>query len=180
MTSRIITIFTVILLGHTSISCSPEQKQEKERTRAEIRTDEIFGESGHFRGHAIGDLLEDVVKADRDFLFKRQFDELNYSIPFSPTDSAHFDVAYVFGQKHLYEIQVDVLVNSKEEVDNLFGAFKKKLVARYGEPSEKPHYAFWEVEEDGRQLEVTLRDESAVYNRPFLSLNIIEPQIFVH
>lgn len=180
MTSRIIAIFVVILLGHTSISCSPEQKQEKERTRAEIRTDEIFGESGHFRGHSIGDLIGEVLKTDRDFLFKKQFDELNYSIPFSPTDSAHYDVAYVFDQKHLFEIQVDVLVNSQEEVDDLFEAFKKKLVARYGEPSEKQNYAFWEVQDDGRQLEVTLRDESAEYERPFLSLNIIEPQIFVH
>lgn len=180
MTSRIITIFIVVLLGNSSISCSPEKKQEKERTRAEIRTDEIFGEGGHFRGNTIGQHIQEVVKADRDFLFKKQEDELNYSIPFSPTDSAHFDVAYFFNQKHLYEIQVDVLINSDQEVKKLFGAFKEKLINRHGNPSEKTDYAYWEVKENGHQLEITLRNESAEYNRPFLSLHIIEPQIFVH
>ena len=176
---RFFTILTVIFVASTISACQSDPPPPK-LTEAEKQAETILGDSGTFRGHQIGDGIDDMVKIDREYLFKRTFDELNYSIPFSVSDSSYFDVAYVYDQKKLFEIQVDVLLNSEDAVDELFAALRDKLATRYGEPSKNPNYAFWEVQSDGRDLEITLRDVSAEYNRPFLSLNIIEPQIFVH
>lgn len=160
------------------MSC--ESNDEPELTESQLLTQKIFGNSGHFRDNSIGDHINEVVKNDRGFLFKQQPDELNYSIPFSATDSAFIDVAYVFDNEHLFEIQADVLPNSEKEVYLLFESFQERLSSRYGTPSEKPTYSYWEASENGRPLEITLRDVSAEYGRPFLSLNIIEPQRFTH
>lgn len=176
---RFFTIFTVVFIASTIAACQSEPPPPQ-LTEAEKQAEVILGDSGVFRGHHIGDMIDDVVKNDREYLFKRTFDELNYSIPFSVSDSTHFDVAYVFDQKALFEIQVDVLLSSPESVEGLFSAMRAELSERFGEPSQKQNYAFWEVKSDGRDLEITLRDVSAEYDRPFLSLNIIEPQIFVH
>lgn len=164
---------TIIFVAVLTIAC--ESNDEPELTESQLLTQKIFGDSGHFRGNSIGDNLSDVRKNDRGFLFKQQPDELNYSIPFSSLDSALIDIAYVFDDEQLFEIQADVLPNSEKEVSLLFESFQERLSFRYGSPSEKPNYSFWEASENGRQLEITLRDVSGEYDRPFLSLNIIEP-----
>jgi hypothetical protein len=166
-------LFLSVMLCFFNTSCSTSNVEEvKEPLLAEI----IIGADGHFRGRSIGDALDAAVTTDREFLFKRTRDELNYSIPFSPTDSAHYDVAYVFDQFGLFEIQVDVYSNTDKETKLLYTQFKSLLIDRYGSPIEKEGSAFWSRKEGEKHLEITLRDESEDYGKPFLSLNILEPQ----
>lgn len=141
-------------------------------------TQSILGDSGTFRGHQLGDQLSEMIEKDRDYLFARNTDELQYSIPFSTSDSSYFDVLYAFRNKRLYEIQVDIWPNTSP--DSLFREIKNTLSKRYGPPHERSEYAFWETTQHSRAVEVSLRDESAMHGRPCLSLNIFEPQIFVH
>lgn len=164
-----------LLIGFLS-GCRSDKLPEP--SQAELLTQKIFGKEGHFRGNQIGDPLEEVLEIDRDYLFKRRNDELNYSVPLAVNDSAHYDIAYVFDHNKLFEIQVDVLLNSEKKTEQLFEAFVSHMKEKYGDPSEKPDYAFWDITDQGRRLEITLRDVSREYERPFLSLNIIEPERF--
>lgn len=168
--------FLIVLMCIVGACKSPEEEPVREKNRAE----KIIGEPGHFRGVSIGMHMDSVVTIDRDFLFKRKLDELNYSIPFSQTDSSYFDVSYAFNKKQLFEIQVDLFLLNEHEKEQLFQQFNALLSSRFGTPSEKAKYAFWSVRESGRELEITLRDVSAEYERPMISLNIIEPQRFIH
>lgn len=177
MVYRLKNLFFLIVLTCVLSACaSPEAEPPREKTRAE----KIVGDTGHFRGVSLGMSIDSVVVVDREYLFKRQLDELNYSIPFSHTDSSFFDVSYVFDQKGLFEIQVDVFLLSEKETGQLFDGFKSLLSSRYGEPSEKPNYAYWSTRNSGKDIEITLRDVSDEYDRPMISLNIIEPQRFIH
>lgn len=159
---------TLILLQ----SCNTEKAQEPSPVSV---AEQIMGKDGEFRGHKMGDALDSIAGREREFLFKRTRDELNYSIPFSQTDSAHFDVIYVFDQFGLFEIQVDIYASTLEETTELFKDFRKILVDRYGAPIEKPESAFWKATSGEHNIEITLRDESIDYDKPFLSLNILEP-----
>jgi hypothetical protein len=161
-----------ILFIHLA-GCKTEKKQADSTP---LLAEQIMGNSGHFRGHSIGDILDSVVLSEREFLFKRTRDELNYSIPFSPTDSAHFDVAYVFDQFGLFEIQVDIYPTTDKETARFFNDFKTIFQAKYGQAIEKAGSAFWNVKDGERKIEITLRDESIDYEKPFLSINILEPQ----
>ncbi len=166
----------IVLICFLGACTSPKEEPPREKTRAE----KIVGETGHFRGVSIGMRMDSVAVIDRDFLFKRQLDELNYSIPFSQTDSSYFDVSYVFEKKQLFEIQVDLYLLNEQETEQLFQQFNSLLSSRYQTPSTKPDYAYWSVRESGRELEITLRDVSTEYERPMITLNIIEPQRFIH
>lgn len=163
-------LFVFVLNG--LVSCSSEKVQEE--TTPSLAA-QIIGSEGEFRGNKMGDALDSVAGRDREFLFKRTRDELNYSIPFSQTDSAHFDVIYVFDQFGLFEIQVDIYASTDKETTELFSEFRELLVTRYGAPIEKPESAFWKAKTGEHNIEITLRDESADYDKPFLSLNILEP-----
>lgn len=174
--NRLATLFTGLVLAHVLVAC--QQPTPAPPSPAENMTQYILGDSGVFRGHQLGDLLNEMAEQDRDYLFARNTDELRYSIPFSTSDSAHFDVLYAFRKNHLYEIQVDILLNSA--VDSLFMEMKRSLTRRYGTPHERGEYAFWETTQRGRDVEFSLRDESEMRGRPYLSYNIFEPQIFVH
>lgn len=169
-------LFLISLICVAGACTPPEVEPVREKNRAE----KIVGETGHFRGISIGMRMDSVANIDRDFLFKRKLDELNYSIPFSKTDSSYFDVSCVFDKKQLFEIQVDLYLLEERESEKLFQQFNSLLSSRYGTPSEKTGYAFWSVRESGRELEITLRDVSAEYERPMISLNFIEPQRFIH
>jgi hypothetical protein len=163
-------LLVFVLIGLAS--CSSEK--EHEETTPSLAA-QILGNEGEFRGHKMGDAMDSVASRDREFLFKRTRDELNYSIPFSQTDSTHFDVIYVFDQFGLFEIQVDIYASNDKEIKDLFKEFRELLVAKYGAPIEKPESAFWKAKTGDHNIEITLRDESADYNKPFLSLNILEP-----
>jgi hypothetical protein len=166
-------ILLIICFCIAIAGCKTEKKQVESTP---LLAEQIMGTSGHFRGHSIGDVLDTVVLSEREFLFKRTRDELNYSIPFSPTDSAHFDIAYVFDQFGLFEIQVDIYPATNQETTQFYADFKKIFESRYGQSIEKTGSAFWDVKEAERQIEITLRDESIDYEKPFLSINILEPQ----
>lgn len=140
----------------------------------------ILGQHGHFRGHKLGTLIDSVVVKDRDFLFRRTFDELYFSIPFSPTDSTYFDVTYAFSKKRLYEIQVDIFPGDEEQLTEFHNELKQLLSERYNKEAVREGYVFWTDRFRGREIEITLRDVSTEHGRSRLSLNIIEPQIFVH
>ncbi len=147
-------------------------------SQPELLTAKIFGDNGHFRSNKIGNSLEEVVEHDRDFLFKRRSEELGYSIPLAANDSAHYDVSYYFKRNRLVEIQVDVLLGTEKKTEKLLGAFVGHLREKYGDPSEKTGYAYWEITNQQQRLEITLRDVSREHNRPFLSLNFVEPDRF--
>lgn len=140
----------------------------------------VLGFGGHFRGHKLGAPIDSVLLNDRDFLFRRTFGELFYSIPFSPSDSAYFDVTYAFSNKRLYEIQVDIFSGDDELSGELFEELSKRFSERHTIQAMREEYAFWTDQFRGREIEITLRNVSAEHHRPRLSLNIIEPQIFVH
>ncbi len=163
-------LFSLTFIG--LFSCNTEKEQEL--TPVSI-AGQIMGDSGEFRGHKMGDALDSIAGREREFLFKRTRDELNYSIPFSQTDSAHFDIIYVFDQFGLFEIQVDIYASTLDETTELYNDFRKILMDRYGTPIEKPESAFWKATSGEHNIEITLRDESIDYDKPFLSLNILEP-----
>lgn len=163
-------LFALTLIG--LYGCNTEKKQEELPVSVAAQ---IIGNGGEFRGHKMGDALDSIAGREREFLFKRTRDELNYSIPFSQTDSAHFDVIYVFDQFGLFEVQVDIYASTFEETTELFKDFREILVGRYGAPIEKPKSAFWKATSGEHNIEITLRDESVDYDKPFLSLNILEP-----
>jgi hypothetical protein len=163
-------LLVFVLIGLASCSSEKEQEEATPSLAAQI-----LGNEGEFCGHKMGDSMDSVAGRDREFLFKRTRDELNYSIPFSQTDSAYFDIIYVFDQFGLFEIQVDIYASTDEETTELFSEFRELLVARYGSPIEKPESAFWKTKTGDHNIEITLRDESIDYDKPFLSLNILEP-----
>src|SRR5690606_32244431 len=178
MFQRLFTLSPFLLLLVTVASCQTTDVPKP--SKSEVLTDHIFGNSGHFRGNSIGDPLDEVVSRDNEYMFKRNQSQLQYSIPFSSSDSAHFDVAYFFENNKLSEIQVEVLLNTEKETIKLFESFHSRLSERYGAPTAQSSFAFWEVRDHGQVLEITLRDESAEFRRPKLSLNIIEQQRFTH
>jgi len=165
-----ILLFAIVLFGLYSCDTEKEQSETPVSLAAQI-----MGSEGEFRGHRMGDALDSIAGREREFLFRRTLDELNYSIPFSHTDSAHFDVIYVFDQFGLFEIQVDIYASSAKETKQLYKDFREILISRYGSPIEKPESAFWKAKTGDHNIEITLRDESADYDKPFLSLNILEP-----
>jgi len=163
-------LFVIALFG--LYSCHTEKEQVDAPV---LLAAQIIGSEGEFRGHRMGDALDSIAGREREFLFRRTLDELNYSIPFSQTDSAHFDVIYVFDQFGLFEIQVDIYASSTKETKQLYKEFREILISRYGSPIEKSESAFWKAKTGEHNIEITLRDESADYEKPFLSLNILEP-----
>lgn len=140
----------------------------------------MLGKAGHFRTHTIGDGYRKVLERDRDFLFRRNHDELMYSIPFSSTDSAYFDVRYFFTHHELTEIMVDVYLNSDEEATEWFVELKQELQKRLGEPVSRDRFAFWEWTENRRNIEATLELRSRECGRPCLWLFIDQPYQFKH
>lgn len=173
-------MFSTCFLAGSIAACGPGQESPEELTLAETRAVRILGDSALFRGHPMGAHIDTMVRVDRDYLFKRNLDALEYSIPFSRTDSAHFDVAYGFSDKRLYDIHVDVFLNSSAQKDSLFSALRTTLAKRHGAPAELSGYAHWEFEQAGHDIEVFLRDASDEHNRPLLTLHFTEPQIFIH
>jgi hypothetical protein len=163
----------LLVFALTGLSSCKSDKEQEETTPSLAA--QILGNEGEFRGNKMGDTMDSVARHDSEFLFKRTRDELNYSIPFSQTDSAHFDVIYVFDRFGLFEIQVDIYTSNNKENKELFKEFREFLVNRYGAPIEKPESAFWKAKTGDHNIEITLRDESADYDKPFLSLNILEP-----
>jgi hypothetical protein len=178
MAHRISLLLFCFLVYGLSIGCEADEKTEPRKTIT--LAERVAEHNGHFRGMSIGMPMDSVLTRDNDYLFRKTPRELNYSIPFSPVDSTYFDVAYVFEHKKLYEIHVDVFLADQRDIDSLFVDFTQLLTRRYGQGSEKTNYAFWIQEENGSEIEITLRNVSAEFKRPLLSLTIIKPQIFVH
>lgn len=174
--SRYSALFLILVTTLFVAAC--QQPETKVPSPAETQSQYILGDSGIFRGHQMGNHLANMAVQDRNYLFARNTDELRYSIPFSTADSSYFDVLYAFKNEKLYEIQVDILLGTS--ADSLFAELKKTLTTRHGKPHERGDYAYWEISQNSQKVELSLRDESEMRGRPYLSLNFFEPQIFVH
>lgn len=176
MYSRIVHSFLVVFLIVSLTGCD---QSAKDGSRTADATAHILGSTGIFRGHEMGDSLQKVMRTDRDYLFKRSADELDYSIPFSLTDSAYMDVACIFEKRVLQEIQVVIYPLTEKDAREWFDKLRAELESRHGASRSKDNYAYWSLPRDGRhETEIILENQTKLQKRPYLSLNFSQPYSF--
>lgn len=127
--------------------------------------------SGHFRGNAIGDTYEKVLKqvADDNIVVNDGFN-INCE---TQMDAAEVSVRYEFDDEVLYSIQADIFLPDTAQLRT----FQSDLVAnyneRYGTMTEESGFLVWrDRTKAGTEVELTLADESIEFGRPMLSLTI--------
>lgn len=178
MYSRIF-YFLLIICAAITLTCCDQSAKDGSAMSSDTAI--VLGTSGIFRGHELGDSLQKVMLTDRDFLFKRSVDELDYSIPFSLTDSAYMDVACLFEKRMLQEIQVVIYPLTEKDANEWFAKLRAELDSRHGASRSKDNYAYWSLPRVGRhETEIILENQTKLQKRPYLSLNFSQPYSFNH
>jgi len=137
-------------------------------------------ENGIFRGIDIGDSPEKVMSLEDSLTLKdkaRANTYLYYDIPVKVrggTKGANsFTIAYNFEDEHLYEIQVDVYLESEDDCQRIYKDFITLYNKKYGKYIKDQDYLVWNTKSaEGDNISIELINESNEYKDGKLSLTI--------
>ncbi len=164
--------YVVVLFG--ILSC----KQESAVENTSIVQVVCLPEKGErFRGVQLGNKYDEVLTHEQLNLVSDADSVLEYQQTFGwNNDSVRMVVYYAFDSYGLFEIQVDLFTRNKASVDHAFKDFETHFDSLFGEPTCVGQMCRWTTVSPANNIvEVTLSNESAETNRPFLSINYLEP-----
>ncbi len=127
-----------------------------------------------------GESLEDVKKSEKKAPDETDSNYLAYTLNMDTLhpdsvngdiDSVNFfTIAYNFEQQKLTEIDEDVFLATDSMAANLYSRLSGAFTARYGKGNEAGDSMVWSYKSEGKNLNVSLSDQSPEYDYGKLSL----------
>lgn len=127
------------------VSCTPPSKSISETI--------LGSEGGLFRGFAIGESFENILKQEQLVLNEQQAGYIYYDVPLEgQTEMA--SITYSFDQKGLYHVIVGIPLGDTALFDPVFGEFVAHFTLRYGKPEiNNKRYCTWKTP-DGAEVKL--------------------------
>lgn len=143
--------FLLVILVLTAISCLRKK---------EIETIVKVPDS-QFHGVNLGDNPKQVMVAEQGNKLGDKSNGENFiSYEFDLEDGENYFVGYSFDDGKLYDIQVDFFLEDKQRAGTLFSEFKDFYTLKFGESHVEKGYTIWANKVDGKQVTVSLLDDS--------------------
>lgn len=154
----------IVIIVATLYSC---KKSHSNYYEAIIKT-----EQGLFRGVDIGNAIEDVRKLEsKEFLVDNMSEYLYYDYKLDMGNS--YTISYDFSENSLYEIEVSIYLDKKEDANNLFTEFTANFIEQYGKGKVADDgYTSWRTKstKSGNTIEIAMINDSKDYG--YLSIII--------
>jgi hypothetical protein len=132
----------------------------------------FFSSEKIFRGLNMGDPIDAVKKVESR---KAQEEDKNYLFYEDRQKTGDIEtVEYNFDEAGLNEIRYDAYFIITEDARTLFNDIRAYLKDKYGESEDYYGFSGWSFEQDDRQINIELKDESAEYRQGKISLIIYE------
>ncbi len=167
----------LILLVSIGVSCQSDKPTEQKEKKDSIDSVFQLADDALFRGSNIGDNPDQVRKNEKSIVVIDTDSLLHYQSTYTfESGASDVEMYYTFDEFGLFEIQVDFYPNNSEAPAKLISKIKDILTTRFGNPKELGTAKRWTTYSASNNLvEITLSDESADAEVPFVSLNFLEP-----
>lgn len=164
-----------ILFIAIGVSCQSEKPSEEKSDPI----DSVFqaGDDTLFRGSNIGDSPDHVRNSEKSRIVEDSDTLLHYQSTYTfESGLSDVEVYYTFDEFGLFEIQVDFYPRNEEAPSKLMAQLENYMTTRFGDPKELGTAKRWTTNSTTNSLvEITLSNESADAEEPFVSLNFLEP-----
>ena len=135
-------------------------------------------DTGLFRGIGMGAVKAEIKAAEDENELKEEDNEdgvdyLLYEYKVKADTSLSYTVAYNFpDSSKLNSIEVDIYLQNEPQGAELFNVFKKYFDKKYGAGTTEGDFMNWNCVSRGRQVQISLADESPTYKKGKLTLDI--------
>ena len=164
-------LFWVLLCTIIYVSCSTLEENNEPQINSILNS----LDGADVRGSSIGDKIEDVLEREQDNIVHNMPDEITCKIPISIKDSTYYDIIYNFNDNGLHVIELDVFPSHDSAASSLFNDLHAFYNKRYGSSTADDGYSSWFTKsQQGKDIEVTMINESKEMNKPYLSITFYE------
>jgi hypothetical protein len=160
-------IFISAILSAVLWSCGEEKKTLFEKLLKE--------KEGILRGFETGETYDEVLSAEKNYTnIEKGNDYIYYDFDLGNEES--YTLTYNFYQDKLYEITMDVYLNSQNTARQLFNEFKNHYNQKFGEGVlSKDGYTTWYTQNKlSQKVEIAIKENSESYGFFTITINNLD------